>query len=314
MILAKAPLRVSFFGGGSDIPAHYLKYGGATLSTAIDKYVYVAVSRTPHNHIKLSYSEQELVTSVDEIKNDIIRNALKMFDISGNIDISTFADLPTVGSGLAGSSAFTCALIRALSHLCNQRLNEYEVAEMACTIEIEMCGWNIGKQDQYASAFGGMNYIQYQPSGAVTVTKLDPHKIDKSMLLIPTNVTRHAAEVLDKIDFDDKATKLMRLADYARQFSTGVFELELYGEKLDASWEIKKQLEGGISSPEIDAMYNKIKNCGAAGAKLLGAGGGGYMLALTSALDKPKLHMAFSPSTCLDVRIAHDGAKVVYND
>lgn len=314
MILAKAPLRVSFFGGGSDIPAHYLAHGGATISTAINKYVYVAVSETPHNHIKLSYSEQELVTSVSEIKNDIIRNALKMFDISGNIDISTFADLPTVGSGLAGSSAFTCALVRALSHLCGMRLNEYEVAERACTIEIDMCGWNIGKQDQYASAFGGMNYIQYWPRGEVTVTKLDPHNIDKSMLLIPTNVTRHAAEVLDKIDFEKRATLLNSLADYARLFSTGVFDLELYGQKLDECWEIKKQLEGGISSPEIDGMYNKIKNCGAAGAKLLGAGGGGYILALTSSLNKPNLHMAFSPSVCLDVKIAHEGAKVVYND
>lgn len=314
MILAKAPLRVSFFGGGSDIPAHYLKYGGATISTAIDKYVYVAVSETPHNHIKLSYSEQELVTSVDDIKNDIIRNALKMFSISGNIDISTFADLPTVGSGLAGSSAFTCALVRALSHFCGLQLNEYEVAERACTIEIDMCGWNIGKQDQYASAFGGMNYIEYCSTGEVNVTKLNPNNIHRSMLLVPTNVTRHAAEVLDKIDFDKKAILLTQLADYAHRLRTKVFDLQLYGQNLDDCWEIKKQLEGGISSPDIDAMYNKIKNCGATGAKLLGAGGGGYMLALTSAHNKPNLHLAFAPSVCLDVRIAHEGAKVVYND
>ena len=132
MILAKAPMRVSFFGGGSDIPAHYQRWGGSTLSMSIDKYVYVAVGHTPHNHIKVSYAKQETVKRVNEIQNEIVRNALKYFNIESNIEINSFADIPTMGTGLGGSSAFTCALVRALGEYCGHTMNEYDTAELAC--------------------------------------------------------------------------------------------------------------------------------------------------------------------------------------
>ncbi len=313
MILAKAPLRVSFFGGGSDIPAHFEKWGGATISTAIDKYVYVAVMHTPHDHIKVSYSKQELVTDVDDIQNEIVRNALKFFGIKSNIEITSFADIPTIGNGLGGSSAFTCALIKALSaYLGYEYVNPYLIAKTACNIEIDMCGWKIGMQDQFASTFGGMNYIEYSNSGRVNVKRLDTMAIENYMILIPTNIEHHAAKILDNINFESKEFTIRELARIAEMQSTQLVNPFEYGRLLDSAWILKKQMSAEISSSDIDIMYDKCKSAGAYGAKLLGAGGGGYMLAITD--SKETIRREFSDRTCLDVGISHEGARVVYRD
>jgi D-glycero-alpha-D-manno-heptose-7-phosphate kinase len=311
--LAKAPLRVSFFGGGSDIPAHFEKWGGATISTAINAYVYVAVMHTPHDHIKISYSKQELVTNVDDIQNEIVRNALKFFGIKSNIEITSFADIPTIGNGLGGSSAFTCALIKALSaYLGYEYVNPYLIAKTACHIEIDLCGWKIGMQDQFASAFGGMNYIEYSNSGRIDVKRLDTMAIENYMILIPTNVEHHAAKILDSINFEAKTFTIRELARIAEMQSTQLVNPFDYGRLLDSAWILKKQMSAEISSSDIDIMYDRCKDAGAYGAKLLGAGGGGYMLAITD--SKEMIRREFSDRTCLDVGIAHEGARVVYRD
>lgn len=316
MILSKAPLRVSFFGGGSDIPTHFAQWGGATISTAIDKYVYVAVMHTPHNHIKVSYSKQECVEHVDELENEIVRNALKFFGIKSNIEITSFADIPTIGNGLGGSSAFTCALVKALSaYLGYEYINPYGVAKTACHIEIDLCGWKIGMQDQFASAFGGMNYIEYANelgNGRVDVKRLDTNSIENYMILIPTNVEHHAAKILDTINFEAKTFTIRELANMAELQSTQRVNYQTYGNLLNAAWVLKKQMSEDVSNDEIDTMYDRCKAVGAYGAKLLGAGGGGYMLALTE--SKEKIRREFSDRTCLDVGIAHEGARVVYRD
>ena len=316
MILAKAPLRVSFFGGGSDIPTHFATWGGATISTAIDKYVYVAVMHTPHDHIKVTYSKLECVTDVEDIQNEIVRNALKFFGIKSNIEITSFADIPTIGNGLGGSSAFTCALVKALSaYLGFEYVNPYLIAKTACHIEIDLCGWKIGMQDQFASAFGGMNYIEYANelgNGRVDVKRLDSNAIENYMILIPTNVEHHAAKILDNINFEAKTFVIRQLADMARMQSTQQVNINEYGGLLNSAWILKKQITEGISSEEIDSMYDRCQQAGAFGAKLLGAGGGGYMLALTDA--KSKIRQEFSDHTCLDVGISHEGARVVYTD
>jgi len=316
VILAKAPLRVSFFGGGSDIPAHFSTWGGATISTAIDKYVYVAVMHTPHNHIKVSYSKQECVEDIDDIQNEIVRNALKFFGIKSNIEITSFADIPTIGNGLGGSSAFTCALVKALSaYLGYEYVNPYGVAKTACHIEIDLCGWKIGMQDQFASAFGGMNYIKYANElgeGRVDVKRLDSNTIENYMILIPTNVEHHASKILDTINFEAKTFTIRELANMADMQGTQKVNIHDYGRLLDSAWVLKKQMSAEISNNEIDTMYERCKAAGAFGAKLLGAGGGGYMLALTE--SKEKIRREFSDRTCLDVGISHEGAKVVYRD
>lgn len=313
MILAKAPLRVSFFGGGSDVPAHYEKWGGDVISTAIDKYVYVAVNKTPHNHIKVSYSKQELVTDVDDLENEIVKNVLKYFNITSGIDISSFADIPTVGTGLAGSSAFTCALIKAICALYGYNFpSPYDLAEIACDIEINFCGWKIGKQDQYASAFGGMNHLHFHTDHRVSVSRIDPNGIDQYMILIPTKIDRHAAQILGNVDFDEKTYCIRELSHLASLHSVYLPELKTYGEVLNECWNLKKQMSGEISNPHIDAVYDTCMRHGAVGCKLLGAGGGGYMLALTD--KREYIRQIFPDRVCLDVKIANEGAKVVYSD
>lgn len=316
MILAKAPLRVSFFGGGSDIPTHFAKWGGATISTAIDKYVYVAVMYTPHDHIKISYSKQECVTDVEDIQNEIVRNALKFFGIKSNIEITSFADIPTIGNGLGGSSAFTCALIKTLSaYLGYEYVNPYLIAKTACHIEIDLCGWKIGMQDQFASAFGGMNYIEYTNelgNNRVDVKRLDSNSIENYMILIPTHIEHHAAKILDNINFEAKTFVIRELSNMAKMQGTQRVNNNEYGRLLNSAWVLKKQMSDDISSEEIDSMYDRCQSAEAFGSKLLGAGGGGYMLAITD--QKNLIRQEFSDRTCLDVGIAHEGARVVYRD
>jgi D-glycero-alpha-D-manno-heptose-7-phosphate kinase len=316
VILSKAPLRVSFFGGGSDIPAHFAKWGGATISTAIDKYVYVSVMHTPHNHIKVSYSKLECVTEVEDIQNEIVKNALKFFGIKSNIEITSFADIPTIGNGLGGSSAFTCALVKALSaYLGFEYVNPYAIAKTACHIEIDLCGWKIGMQDQFASAFGGMNYIEYANElgkSRVDVKRLDSNAIENYMILVPTNVEHHAAKILDNINFEAKTFIIRQVADMAKIQGTQQVNINAYGQLLDSAWILKKQMSNEISNSDIDIMYDRCKSAGAYGAKLLGAGGGGYMLAITD--SKEMIRREFSDRTCLDVGISHEGARVVYRD
>jgi len=316
MILARSPLRVSFFGGGSDIPTHFAKWGGATISTAIDKYVYVAVMHTPHNHIKVSYSKQECVTNVNDLQNEIVKNALKFFGIKSNIEITSFADIPTIGTGLGGSSAFTCALVKALStHLGYEYINPYTIAKTACHIEIDLCGWKIGMQDQFASAFGGMNYIEYANElgqGRVDVKRMDSNSLENYMILIPTNVERHASKILDKIDFAAKTNVIRELSHMANIQGTQPVNTNKYGTMLNDAWVLKKQMNTDISNLDIDSMYERCLDAEAFGAKLLGAGGGGYMLALTDI--KNKIYNEFSDRTCLTAGISHEGTKLVYRD
>lgn len=325
MILTKSPLRVSFFGGHSDIPQHFVKWGGSTISTAIDKYVYVAVMPTTYNHIKVSYSKQELVTNVDDIKNEIVRNSLKFFNITSNIEITTFSDIPTIGTGLGGSSAFTCALVKALSTYLgyNEYLDPYLIAKTACHIEIDLCGWHIGMQDQFASAFGGMNYIKYSgETGSfrnvlsanmrISVEKMDSNSIENYIVLIPTHIERHAFKILEQINFDDKTSNIRELSAMADLKSSRFPEVGEYGRLLNHSWDLKKTLNSSVSNPEIDFMYDRCRSAGAIGAKLLGAGGGGYMLALTN--YKNQIHEEFFDRTCLEVSISYKGADVVYRD
>lgn len=316
MILARSPLRVSLFGGGSDIPTHFSRWGGATISTAIDKYVYVAVMHTPSNHIKVSYSKQECVTNVKDLQNEIVKNALNFFGIKSNIEITSFADIPTIGTGLGGSSAFTCALIKALStYLGYEYINPYTIAKTACHIEIDLCGWKIGMQDQFASAFGGMNYIEYANElgrGRVDVKRMDSNSLENYMILIPTNVERHASKILDKIDFAAKTNVIRELSHMANMQGTQSVSINEYGSLLNDAWVLKKQMNTDISNLDIDSMYERCLSADAFGAKLLGAGGGGYMLALTD--TKNKIHNEFSDRTCLTVGISHEGTKLVYCD
>lgn len=313
MILSKAPLRVSFFGGGSDIPAFYESHGGSTLSTTIDKYVYVSVMYTPKRHIKVSYTKQEIVKRPEEVKHDIVRNVLLYFGVRSNIEITTFADIPTTGSGLGGSSAFTCAMVVAVAKYLGRDLNKYEIADIACHIEIEMCGWKIGKQDQYASAFGGLNYIEYSSSGiSVSNTRLE-YDLSQYVLLVPTEIpSSHSSTLLESIDFDKNAELLTFMTDTARHYRYILPVHTELGKILDKMWQKKKQMTYGISSPDIEHLIDELRNYGMIGGKLLGAGGGGYVLAVVeSPLSRQSIIHEFD---AIEIKPTQDGARVVYQD
>jgi D-glycero-alpha-D-manno-heptose-7-phosphate kinase len=314
-------MRVSYFGGGSDIPEFYnsTPLGGATVSMAIDKYVYVAVSKTQHKHIKLSYMKQELVTHVNDLEHDIVRETLKYFGISYGIEINTWADVPTVGSGLGGSSAFTCALITAIYKMLDLKPTPIEIAELACYIEIDMCKYHIGKQDQYASALGGFNYLKYRKNEtwhkAISLPFSD--SIASTCLLIPTNLTRSASDILKTVDIKNKKKYLLMLADLAHDVPyANDITSKSFGEKLNHAWNIKKETSVSISNLELDNLHEKLISLDyVIGAKLLGAGGGGYFLAMVnSPAHVGLLTKKFIDRNCLNFKPADSGARVVYSD
>lgn len=290
MIVSKTPLRISFFGGGSDIPEFYEGRKGMTLSTTIDKYIYIAANKCVAPHIKAIYSELELEYDVNKIKHDRIRETLKNFGITSNIEICSFSDIPTKGSGLGSSSTFTVGLINALfvEFLKTKNPNKKVLAELACTVEIDFCKEPIGKQDQYAAAYGGLNLITYTKN-KIEVEEIYMKGVDKSLLnsslmLFNTGKTRLASSVLsyqlENIKNKDSVDNIRSLASMAEVASmylkTG--RLNSFGDLLDEAWKLKKTLAHNVTNPLIDEMYETAKNAGALGGKILGAGGGGYLM------------------------------------
>lgn len=324
MILVRAPLRISFFGGGSDLPAFYEKDTGYVLSTTIDKSIYLGVNRSNHDHIKVVYSQIEIEKDVNNIKHNIVRETLKHFNIKDNIEISTFADVPVKGTGLGSSSSFCTALARACASINRLSPTAKEIAELACQIEIEKCGEPIGKQDQYAAAFGGFNLFTFTNEGVgvkqVKLTEEMYELIQESILLFYTGVVRNARDVLAEqttnlMSHDKReATKMMA------QIAINAYELlptnnvDVFGHLLDNAWKIKKRLASGITSPLIDQMYATAKENMAWGGKVLGAGGGGYLMVMANPKDHSNIKKALKQFPCFTVNLFNKGTEIVYNN
>ncbi|HEY1754103.1 MAG TPA: hypothetical protein VGG72_01810 [Bryobacteraceae bacterium] len=203
MIISQTPLRMSFAGGGSDLPAFYRKFGGAVVSTAIDKYVYVAVNKKFDDAIRISYSRTEEVQSVDMVEHALVREALRCLNIDGGIEITSVADIPSRGTGLGSSSSFTVGLLHALHAYRSRYVSREQLGEESCRVEIERCGERIGKQDQYAAAFGGLNFIRFERDDTVTVTPIlcdreFLERFDRSMIVFYSGLTRSAKTILDR--------------------------------------------------------------------------------------------------------------------
>lgn len=283
MILVKTPLRISFFGGGSDIPSFYENFGGEVLSTSIDQYMYTALCKTSIEGVKVVYNEIEVAKSLEDIKHDRVRECLKYFNINSHVEISSFAEIPTKGTGLGSSSTFTVGLIKALDRLLKWNMNKYEVAELASYIEIEACGEKIGKQDQYAASFGGMNHIEFSAEDTVVTPVNIPNytlsDLNNRLMMFYTGVTRSAANILAKQSESDPAAmfKMVVMAKYGIHFLKHQ-QLDDFGNLLNDAWMIKKTLADSISNPEFDQIYEDAKSAGAIGGKILGAGGGGFFL------------------------------------
>jgi D-glycero-alpha-D-manno-heptose-7-phosphate kinase len=289
MIVTKTPLRISFFGGGSDIPQFYNDHPGLVISTAINKHIYIAANHCVANHIKLVYSEMEYPKNIADIKHDRIREVLRYMGIANNIEIASFSDVPTKGTGLGSSSTFTVGILAALAKEYGFPYNKRDLAELACHIEIDKCNEPIGKQDQYAAAYGGFNVIRFDKDKvSVTPVPIGIEVLDKlqyNLFAYNTGINRQASSILssqvDNLksggDTIENTKVMVDLAEEALGYLINS-NLNSFGELLDKSWTYKKKLSENISNIHIDKMYETAMSGGALGGKLLGAGGGGYML------------------------------------
>lgn len=280
---------MSFAGGGTDIPAFYRQFGGAVVSTAIDKYIYVTVNKKFDDFVRVSYSKTEEVACSEQVEHPIVRATLQELGITGGIEITSVADIPSRGTGLGSSSSFTVGLLLALHAYKSRFVSPADLAEESCKVEIELCKEPIGKQDQYAAAFGGLNFIRFEPDGHVFVEPIlcdnaTLWRLQSSLVTFYTGKTRQASKILasqsKRSESDRSAQKLLhRMKALAHELRTELNggRIDSLGEIMDEGWRLKREVQSEISTPEIDEWYRTAKCHGALGGKLLGAGGGGFL-------------------------------------
>ena len=290
MIITQTPLRIGLLGGGTDLPDYYREHGGRVLNCAIDKYIYVIVKQRFDDDIYVNYSKKEIVSAVDDLEHELVREAMRMTGVVKGVEITTLADIPSAGgSGLGSSSAVTVGLLNALFAYQGHQVSAEELAERACTIEIELCGKPIGKQDQYIAALGGIRDIRFGPGEEVVAEELglsaaERRALQHQVMLFYTGVTRNANTILAEQNANIAATRpqldlLRDLAGFAvDRLRSG--DVDAIGPALRESWEAKRKLASGVSNDQIDEAVGRALDAGATGAKLTGAGGGGFLLVI----------------------------------
>ena len=317
MIIARSPLRISLGGGGTDLPSYYREHGGFLIAAAIDKYVYVTAMRPFTPGIYLKYSELERVDTVSHVRHPIVREALNLLDFkTPQIEITTLADIPA-GTGLGSSGSFTTALLRALCAHKRRLVHPQELAEMACYVEIEKLGEPIGKQDQYIAAYGGVTCFDFNPDDSVSAVPLDIdtetlHSLEDNLLLFFTGFSRSASSILadQKARTRKNDSDMLNNLHYVKELglrSRQALEAGdpvLFGELMHEHWEHKKKRSGGMSNPKIDEWYALARGNGAIGGKLVGAGGGGFLMFYTE--DREKLKEAMAAVGLEEVRFRFD--------
>lgn len=324
MIISRTPLRISFAGGGSDLPAFYRQEPGAVLSTAINKYIYINVNKKFDDKIRASYSVTEIVDHVDQLKHELIREALKIVLPPCGIEITSISDIPSRGTGLGSSSTYTVGLLNSLYAHAGQYIGAERLAQGACEIEIERCGKPIGKQDQYIAAYGGLQYIRFNTDESVFVdpvissseTKL---RLQKSLLLLYTGMTRSADKILKEQTLNtendhNKRERLRRMADLAGEMRHALVtnDLDGFGEILHQGWLEKRKLASGISNHKIDEWYDTARRSGAIGGKVLGAGGGGFLLLYAHPESFPDIIRALPELKPVSFNFEPQGSKIIY--
>jgi len=306
------------------LPSFYRRYGGAVVSTSIDKSVYVTVNKKFDNRIRVSYSKTEEVGCVQEIDHKLVRESLCRLGIAGGIEITSISDIPSKGSGLGTSSSFTVGLLHALYAYQGRYVSAEDLARESCTLEIDICGEPIGKQDQYAAAYGGFNFITFKEDDTVSV---DPiiclsetiERIQAGLISFYTGVTRSASDVLRRQNdiVGGNAAKqrticrMVRLA-YTLRDEVQKNNVEAFGELLHENWVLKKSLTEEISNSVVDGWYKKARDAGASGGKLLGAGGGGFLIFYAPPEDHEKVGKALSDLRRVDMRFNNSGSSIIF--
>jgi D-glycero-alpha-D-manno-heptose-7-phosphate kinase len=322
MIITQTPLRVGLVGGGTDLPAYYREHGGRVLNAAIDKYVYVVVKQRFDDDIYLNYSQKEIVSRVEDIRHDLVREAMHMAGVRHGVEITTLADIPSAGSGLGSSSSVTVGLLQALFAYQGVQLSAAELAERACTIELDRCQKPIGKQDQYAAAYGGICDLRFGPGDRVGVEpiRLDPklHRhVQGELMLFYSGITRSADTILREqtANVAQKLTQLGLLRDLAEGAADSLRngDSDQVGVALRKSWEAKRGLASGVSNTVLDAAVDAAVDAGASGAKVAGAGGGGFVLVVCPVQHQAAVRAALPDMKELPIKIDPYGSRVVLN-
>jgi D-glycero-alpha-D-manno-heptose-7-phosphate kinase len=322
MIITQTPLRVGLVGGGTDLPSYYREHGGRVLNAAIDKYVYVVVKQRFDDDIYINYSQKEIVSRVEDIRHDLVREAMHMAGVRHGVEITTLADIPSAGSGLGSSSSITVGLLQALFAYQGVQLSAGELAERACTIELDRCQKPIGKQDQYAAAYGGICDLRFGPGDRVSVEpiRLDPrlHRhVQGELMLFYSGITRSADTILREqtANVSQKLTQLGLLRDLAEGAADALRngDSDEVGVALRKSWEAKRGLASGVSNTVLDAAVDAAVDAGASGAKVAGAGGGGFVLVVCPVQHQAAVRVALAEMKELPVKIDPYGSRVVLN-
>jgi D-glycero-alpha-D-manno-heptose-7-phosphate kinase len=322
MIISRTPLRISFVGGGTDLPSFYEHHGGAVVSATIDKWINVIVSPRFEGDVRVSYSRTEVVDNAAAVEHELVREAMRRTGVPRGVEIVTLADVSSRGTGLGSSSTVTVGVLNALYAFQGISKPPLELAEQAATIEIDVLGKPIGRQDQYAAAVGGLNFIEFLPGGAgVRVEPLvcPPEtlkQLQRSLLLFYTGTGRAAETVLrdqKRATENGAATgKLEQMRDLAyslrERLSAG--DVAAVGAMLSANWELKRDITAGVSNDDVDRWYAAALEAGATGAKLLGAGGGGFFLAFAPPESHDRVRRALSEIREVPVRFSARGTHI----
>lgn len=324
MIISRTPLRISFVGGGSDLPSFYREFGGAVVSTSVDKYVYVTVNKKFDERIRLSYSQTENVDSVEQIQHPLVRETMNMLGLRGGVEITSISDIPSRGTGMGTSSSFTVGLLHALHAYRHEYASPEQLARESCEVELGRCKEPIGKQDQYAAAYGGLNLIQFHRDESVSV---DPiicsmetlATVQSQMLCFYTGVTRSASGILknqSEMVRNDAAKERSQ-----QRMSQLAFELrdelqrnnpDSFGTILHENWLLKRSLSDEISSTAIDAWYERAMKAGATGGKLLGAGAGGFLMFCVPRGRQEDVISALSELRHVHFGFERGGSKIIF--
>ena len=324
MIITRSPLRITLGGGGTDLPSYYKDHEGFLISAAINKYVYITLHRTFEEEIIVKYSKLERVKSASEIKHPIVKESLKLVGLEKTyLEITSMADIPA-GTGLGSSGSFTTALLKALHCYKRNLVHTQELAEQACHIEIDVLGEPVGKQDQYIAAFGGMTCFKFNRDGRVEAWPLaisdeDMFNLEDNLLMFFTGYSRRASSILEEQDKKSKSHDPSMISNLHFVKELGLRSKELlevgrlrdFGQLMHEHWQHKKKRSSNMSNPEIDDWYNIAMANGALGGKLIGAGGGGFLMFF--AADKTKLRHAMKSIGLRELRFAFDteGTKIV---
>jgi len=322
VIIVQTPLRISFFGGGTDFPSFFKEEGGCVLSSAIDKYIFVSVKERFDDKLRVGYTQTEMVDSVDEIQHELIREALRLTGIHSSLEVTTMGDIPSEGSGLGSSSTVTVGALHAMYTYLGEIVSAEQLAREACKIEMDALQKPIGIQDQYIAAYGNLRYFEFLPDGQVRAekVKLDletRRAFNDRFLLFFTGVSRRADNILREQteNIRDRIAVLREIKQMVHEarkvLDCGDFDT--FGLLLHESWMLKKSLAGSITNGAIDDLYELARRSGATGGKITGAGGGGFLLLYVPYENQLAVRKALCGLRELPFRLESDGTKVIFN-